>query len=326
MRLPVLLGTLLASLAVAAPCPGQPPQLPALSQLEPLPPAPAPTIESAPAAGPPVEYFDLDAWLATNGGPTVPREGWSWQILPDGIIYKAYLANPKESRLSTLIFSEQDDDALWDSTLGGRIGLLRYGTCDAAWPQGWQIDIEGSAQVRLDPDEDLDLRSVDYRIGVPLTYGYGRHRLKLAYYHLCSHLGDEFLLDNLLYPRLNYVRDVLSLGYAYYVTDNVRLYAEMGWGFYTDVSEPWEFLFGAEYAPSQPTGIRGAPFAAIHGHLRQEIDFSGNLVVQAGWAWRGDTSSHLLRTGVHYYNGLSDQYSFYQYFEQQIGFGVWYDF
>ena len=32
-------------------------------------------------------------------------------------------------------------------------------------------------------------------------------------------------------------------------------------------------------------------------------------------------TSALLRTGFHYYNGLSDQYSFYRNFEQQIGGG-----
>ena len=78
-------------------------------------------------------------------------------------------------------------------------------------------------------------------------------------------------------------------------------------------------------APARPTGIRGAPFFAVNGHLREELNYSGNFVLQAGWAWRGQ-SSHLLRTGLHYYNGLSDQYSFYRNFEQQIGAGVWYDF
>ena len=61
-------------------------------------------------------------------------------------------------------------------------------------------------------------------------------------------------------------------------------------------------------------------------HLRQELDYSGNFTAQLGWAWVGDYTSHMLRIGAHYYNGLSNQYSFYQYFEQQIGLGVWYDY
>jgi uncharacterized protein DUF1207 len=281
---------------------------------------------AAPEMAPPLEYFDLDDWLATSGGPLAPRGDWYWQLLPDGILYRAYLANPKEARIGTQIFSEQDDQALWDSTLGGRVGLLRYGTGDTAWPQGWQLDAEGSAQVRLDPDQNLDVRSVDYRVGGMLTYGYGRNRLKLGYYHLCSHVGDEFLIANPTFPRLNFVRDTVTLGYAYYITDNLRLYNEAGLSFHDEVSKPWEFQFGLDYAPALPTGLRGSPFFAVGGHLRQELSYSGNFVLQAGWAWRGSRSSHLLRTGLHYYNGLSDQYSFFRRFEQQIGYGLWYDY
>ena len=119
---------------------------------------------------------------------------------------------------------------------------------------------------------------------------------------------------------------MLSLGYAYYVTENLRVYTEVGWAFHADVSEEWELQFGLDYSPARPTGLRGAPFFAVHGHLREELNYSGNFVLQAGWAWRGDRSSHLLRTGLHYYNGLSDQFSFYRNFEQQIGAGLWYDF
>jgi len=276
---------------------------------------------------PPVDYFDLDAWLAAgDASPLTPRDDWTWQLLPDGILYRAYLANPKESRLGTQIFNAHGDGALWDSTLGGRVGLMRFGTTDPSWPQGWQLDIEGSAQVRLDPDENLDLRSVDYRVGVPLTYGFGRHRLKFGYYHLCSHMGDEFLIANPSFTHVNFVRDVLSVGYAYYVTENLRVFSEVGWAFRDDVSKEWEFQFGLDYSPARPTGPAGAPFFAVFGHLREELNYSGNFVLQAGWAWRGDRSSHLLRTGLHYYNGLSDQYSFFRNFEQQIGAGVWYDF
>lgn len=64
---------------------------------------------------------------------------------------------------------------------------------------------------------------------------------------------------------------------------------------------------------------------AINGHLREELDFGGNLVVQAGWQWRGP-AGHLFRTGLQYFNGKSDQFEFYDRFEQKIGIGIWYDF
>jgi hypothetical protein len=64
----------------------------------------------------------------------------------------------------------------------------------------------------------------------------------------------------------------------------------------------------------------------MNAHSRQELDFSGNFTAQAGWAWRGDRTSHLLRMGVQYFNGYSNQYSFYRNVEEQIGAGVWYDY
>jgi hypothetical protein len=280
-----------------------------------------------PAGSPTAEYFDLDAYIANCAGPrTYNDECWTCQLLPSGIIYQAYLADPKESRLSSVYFSETNDGALWDSTLGGRAGLFRYGSLDNIWPQGWQLDLEGSGQVRLDTEVERDLRAADFRAGGSLNYGYGPLRLKVGYYHISSHVGDEFLIKNPTFDRLNWVRDTLTLGTAWYWTDNLRIYAEAGWAFYMDIAQPWEFRFGFDYAPARPTGKRGAPFVAMFGHLRQELDFGGNFVLQAGWAWRGDATGHLFRTGLHYYNGFSDQYSFFDDHEQQIGAGVWYDY
>jgi hypothetical protein len=248
-----------------------------------------------------------------------------WQFLPDGILYKAYLAGLKESRLGTQVFYEQDEGWKWDSTLGGRVGIFRYGTTDEILPEGWQVDLEGAAFPRLDPAEAMDLDVADFRVGVPVTWGAGPWRTKLAYYHLSSHYGDEFLLRNPGVTRFNYSRDAIVFGLAYYLTEDVRLYGEADWAvIHADVTEPWAFQFGVEYSPVH-TSHFGSPFLAVGAHLRQEIDFSGNLVVQAGWQWRG-ASGHLVRTGLHYHNGLSNQFELFNQFEHQIGLGLWYDF
>jgi hypothetical protein len=178
----------------------------------------------------------------------------------------------------------------------------------------------------LDLQENVDVRSVDCRGGVPITWGNERWQCKFAYYHLSSHLVDEFILKNPTYPLYFQSRDCLVLGYSYYLADPVRVYAEAAWSFRTIASQPWEFQLGLDYAPRTPTGIRGAPFLAINGHLRQELDFGGGLTVQLGWAWRSDVNARLFRTGLQYYNGNSPQYAFLPVFEQQVGWGMWYDF
>ena len=256
---------------------------------------------------------------------SVVQQPWSWQAAPAGLMYASYLAGPKEPRLASTMFHTGDGD-FWDLTLGGRAGLLRYGTSDALWPEGWQLDVEGAAFPRLTLDYDRDLVSVDFRGGFPLTFRQGAWESKFGYYHLSSHLGDEFMLKHPEVTRINFSRDCLVFGLAWRPTRAWRLYGETAWAFYSDGgSEPWEFQTGISYAPAEVTGLWGAPFAAVNGHLFQEVNFGGNVTVEAGWSWRGVTG-HLIRLGLHYLNGQSDQFQFFRHFEQQIGGGFWYDF
>lgn len=251
---------------------------------------------------------------------------YTWQLLPDGLMYPAYLAGLRESRVGGQWGYETDAGWLMDATLGARVPLLRFGTDDPLFPEGWQIDAEGAAFPRIDWSTERDMIAMDFRFGVPITARFGRWEYKFAYYHLSAHLGDEFMVRYATFDRLNYVRDNLVLGAAVRPHPDLRCYAEVGWAFYTDGgADPWEFQFGADYSPVMPTGLAGSPFLAVNGHLRGEVDFGGHLSVQAGWQWRGETG-HLLRAGLMYFNGQSIQYQFFPQHEQQIGFGAWYDF
>ncbi len=269
-------------------------------------------------------YPNYDSW---SNQPLAP---WKWQILPEGLIYPSYLAGPQEPRLCGVWNYERDWGWMCDATLGGRASVLRYGTQNSVLPEGFEIAVEGGAHLRLDYERDMDMLATDYRVGVPLTYGTKRFQYKLAYYHVSSHLGDEYILrkdPNPKRDRINYVRDSIVLGIAYRPHRDIRLYGETACAFYRgDKTDPWEFQFGIEYSPNYPSnGIYGAPFFAINAHLLQELDFGGNLTVQLGWQWRGP-SNHLFRMGVQYLCGASDQYEFNEYYESKIGMGIWFDF
>ena len=251
---------------------------------------------------------------------------WTWQLLPDGLMYRSYLAGNREPRLGSQFVHDRNQGWLWDATLGARVGLVRFGTEDPILPQGWQLDVEGAAFPRMSLDNDRDMVDCDFRAGIPLTTRQGPWEMKFGYYHYCSHIGDEYLLTHSGFIRDNYVRESLVLGLAAYLNPSLRLYGESSWAFYTDgQAKPWEFQFGIDFCSMEPTGGRGAPFFAINGHLHQETDFSGNLTIQTGWMWRGQ-SGRLVRIGMQYFNGLSDQAQFYNTFEEQIGAGIWYDF
>ena len=268
------------------------------------------------------------------GGPpgyATPSGGWGWEILPDGLIYRSYLAGPRESRLALHTFhNESTSDRsvwMWDATLGGRKGLLRYGNGDPTNPVGFQVDLEGAAVVRLNLDEERDVDASDFRFGVPLSYTAGDGvSYKFGYYHVSSHLGDELIARTGVNSRINYVRDAIIFGVSQQVTPCWRVYGETAFAFFTaGGAEPWEFQFGAEYSRPGATGPWGTPFFATNAHLREELDFGGDWTLQTGWLWRGATGS-MLRLGLHYMNGKSTQYQFFRQNEEQVGLGLWFDF
>ena len=211
--------------------------------------------------------------------------------------------------------------------LGGRVAILRYGTEDPLMPQGWEIDIEGAAFPRLAIEEDCDMVSADFRFGVPLTHRRGRWETKFGYYHLSSHLGDEFKLSHPWIERINFSRDVLVLGTAYYPGCDVRLYAEAGWAFYFD---------GGTRAVGVPVRRRVQPVGSDRAG-RGAVPRRQRPPARRGRLWRlargpgrlamaRTQSGHLIRVGLEYFNGQSEQYQFFDDHEQLVGIGLWYDY
>jgi hypothetical protein len=256
-----------------------------------------------------------------------PDDGWCWQVAPTGLIYRSYLAGPHEPRTSITPFFSSNR-ALWDASVGGRGGVLRYGTCDSQHPEGYQVDVYGAAIVRLDAESDQDLVATDYVFGFPITYGAGNWQIKFGYAHLSSHLGDEHAISDpdALDDRINYVRDSIVFGTSRYPHPAWRLYGEAGWAFNNSGgAEPWEFQVGNEISQPGPTGCSGTPFLALNGRMREELNYGGDITAQTGWLWRG-VNGQVFRLGAHYYNGKSSQFQFYDQSEEQIGMGLWYDF
>ena len=250
------------------------------------------------------------------------------QVLPSGLLYRSYIAAPHEPRLGTsALYDNTAKSWRWDSTLGGRVGLYRRNNPTNLNLDAWQVDLEGAVMVRLDPQEKMDVESADFRFGLLFTGKKDNFTFKTGYFHISSHVGDEYLIKNPTFERINYVKESLIFGTAFQATPECRVYGEVAWGLIaTGGAEPWQFQFGSEYARIAASPARGAPFAAINIQMRQEVGFAAGLNLMTGWQWKGPESARTFRTGVTYFNGPSNQYQFYQRYDSQFGFGVWYDF
>ncbi len=266
-------------------------------------------------------------------GPELPAEDnpWHWQWLPNGVLYRAYFASNRESRLAVhLIHEDKQDKNFWDPVLGGRFPLLRYGDESKLYPQGFQVDAEAAALARLTLDEDRDMTSTDYRFGLPLTWRKGHWETKLGYYHISSHMGDEWIVKHYQETgevyRLNYVRDCIMYGIAYRPDANWRFYVGGDYAFWTSSgAEPWQFELGVEYSPILLPGIHGSPFSAVHFKWNEECDWETYFSFEFGWQWK-TTYQHTMRTGLYYMSGCADQYQRYNRHETQVGYGLWFDF
>ena len=250
-----------------------------------------------------------------------------WQLLPNDVMYPSYLAGEKEPRFQAVWLRGADGIWKWETALGGRVALLRHGTVNTARPEGWELQLEGAALARVqvfEPSAPLD--ATDYRVGFLSVWRDGPVAVKAGYYHLSSHAGDEYLIANPGYQRINYVRDSAILGTFIDLTDKIQVYGEVGYAGADGGAKPLEFQYGIQMSPQGPTGLKGKPFAAINGHTREDRGWITSVNMTAGWQWRGTSSNHLWRLGMQYYNGPSMQWEFVGRRESIGGGGIWYDF
>lgn len=256
-----------------------------------------------------------------------PQED-SWQILPTGLLYRTYLAGPKEPRLQYLsLYDTKNHRRVGDATLGGRVGLLRKGSGNPNDLDGFQLDIDGAVFARVLPNEPSTmLEGSDYRVGLAGTWKQDRLAWKFGYCHISSHIGDEFLLAYPTTVRQNYVRDSVIAGISYDMLTASRVYAEFGYALgISGGAEPMEMQLGTEWTPT-PKGRLGAPFAAFNAQFREEQGSNAGLNMGTGWGWEGSQTRHRVRVGANYYNGPALQYSFADRRENLVGGGIWLDF
>ncbi|MDR1485666.1 MAG: DUF1207 domain-containing protein [Planctomycetaceae bacterium] len=260
------------------------------------------------------------------------HRSWSYQLLPAGRIYQSHLADVNETRLGLAWNKDRNLGMIWDATVGGNAGLFRYGTRDTIFPEGFQIEVEASAHLRMDYERERDMDAMDYRFALPITFGNKIWQFRTGYFHVSSHLGDERIIRLITngqpHKRINYVRESILLGLAYRINPSAKVYFEIDYSTWLgELTKPWHFKFGFDYSSPYPiANFSYSPFFAVNVRLLEERDYDGNITVQAGLQWRNN-EGRLFRIGIQYFHGISDQYEYmYAGREDKFGVGIWFDF
>ncbi|PKL39146.1 MAG: hypothetical protein CVV44_09785 [Spirochaetae bacterium HGW-Spirochaetae-1] len=212
------------------------------------------------------------------------------ELLPDSDLFPGFLADPRRVEMSsTFRVADTTYDAyIYDAdgkktyifdnskifapiSFGARLPLVRiYGDWGAL-----QLNAEGciwAVFAKTDyPQAATNLLNADYYVGAPITYAWKDFSMKARFYHLSSHVGDEFLVAYPGLNRINASKECADIFGAYTFFDRIRLYAGFGMVMRHDPSydlEPFYTEYGIELRPWLPMGIidpvTWQPYIATH--------------------------------------------------------------
>lgn len=129
--------------------------------------------------------------------------------------------------------------------------------------------------------KERDIISSDWVFALPVVLRHGGHWLRVRYFHLSAHLGDEYL-ERFNVERVPYSRDALeTLGY-WHATSWLGMYASGRWSFRVDPPEHARFTVrgGVEFDDPSADPLRF--FIAADMELDQNVAWHPRLDARVG--------------------------------------------
>ncbi len=196
------------------------------------------------------------------------------------------------------------------------------------WHGDLQIGIQGAVwavfnyhNVPPRNSETCELVNSDYFLGIPLTYAYDRWSFRARLYHISSHLGDEFIVNDpdQLISRKNPSYEALECISSYQLSGNIRTYGGPGFILHSDQSFPMKTLYVKYGAELRILGkklyyhqLYGTPFLAIHLENWQVRDWNLDLFVKLGYELsKLQGVGRKMRLYVDYHHGYSYEGQFF---------------
>ncbi len=249
--------------------------------------------------------------------------------LAPGRTFQQPLADPRWPRFSAS-WQEYRDDPFLDSaaavSLGGTFALVRERPVRRATPS-WELGLQAAVFATFEPLEgSQDLFNSDWQVGAYLARRAGPWSGMLRLWHQSSHLGDEFLLRNPGFPRVNFTFESLSGLLAYDTTSWSRIYGGGGWLFDETPADfgNWFIQYGLELSPPFPVlGGRAHPFIAIDVQHYEATDWQADVSLVTG-VHLGDSAPDDLRMSVYLelYDGRNPNGQFFDQDARYLGLGL----
>ncbi len=268
--------------------------------------------------------------------------GTSSSVFPGDDVFRPLMADPKQPQFFAAYQSVQRREPT--STVKGvgksvNVGSVGFGENFGFYTKrqgcnGWQVGLLAGvfSQFNLDAPSS-DLINADYIVGIPVSWRHGAWSTRVRLYHQSSHVGDEFLLENPGFNRVNLsfeeVEAILSYEHRW-----LRVYAGGGylvhrepavldrnrvqWGMELRGPTIDSPVLGRMLPGLQLTPVLGADFKTF-----EELQWIINSNVVGGFEWSKPGEKRRFRLLVNYYRGFYPYGQFFNEKVQSVGVGFY---
>ena len=261
--------------------------------------------------------------------------GTRQSAFPKDDVFRPLLADPKQPRFfaswqATRVRTNQTSVNIGSVGFGENFGFYtRRDGCN-----GWQVGLLAGvfSQFNLDAPSS-DLINADYIVGIPLSWRSGGWSTRVRLYHQSSHVGDEFLLGQPGFNRVNLSFEELEAMVSY---DNRwgRLYAGGGHVIHRepDTIDRNRVQWGLELrGPTMPSPILGTVLEGLHITPILGADFKSieelkwiiNTNALGGIEWSMEGSTRRFQVLANYYHGFAPYGQFFAQKVEWFGIGLY---
>jgi len=182
-----------------------------------------------------------------------------------------------------------------------------------------QLSLEPGVWAVFDTDKgSFPLINTDFSVAVMMSYAVDKLALRARLYHMSSHLGDEYIINNPSVTRVNVSVETIDLFASYQLTDAIRTYAGMGYVLHSDKEytvQPLYVEYGAELHllgnKSYYHKLYVQPFLAMHFRNQEDNGWNLDATYATGCEWsKLQGVGRKIRAYVEYHDGFSREGQF----------------